>query len=679
MNSKSPKKKAKYQVNISPDISHAYLAAIIVSSEDAIVSKDLNSIITSWNKSAEKIFGFTAEEVIGKPITIIIPPELLNEEKMIISNLKQGKQIEHFETVRITKDGKRLYVSLSISPIKDARGNVIGAANITRDITERKSQERRLLFLYKASKILHESLNYKDTLESLSRLIVPDFADWFSVDVVNDKGGIDLIALRHIDPKKVKWGYELREKFPPDMTAKTGAPEVIRTGKPEFYPLITQEMINAVIKDKELLEIVNQIGFSSSITVPLVSVQKVIGVLSLVYSESRRHYTQDDLFVAEELGWRAGIAIDHAKVYQELEESKERLDVILQNAADGITVQDINGRVTYANKAASQLAGYKSTEEFLKASFEDFLSRFELRDKDGNPLTANELPGRQTLNGKGVHDAIIRYINKETGEEKWTYVKTRAVYGSDKKINLVINIFHDITQNRMLEKRKDEFISIASHELKTPVTSIKVFINILQKIMKQEGNTKILEYLERMNRQTDKLTGLVKDLLDLSRIQTGKFEYKEELFSLDELIKEIVDYIQPTTSKHKIIISNVEKKKIKGDRDRIGQVVINLLTNAIKYSPKGGRITVSTKTKDSHITVRVKDQGIGIDKNQQKKIFERFYQANSTDSGYPGLGIGLYISSEILKRHNGKIWVRSTTGKGSSFYFSLPIIDKVKN
>jgi signal transduction histidine kinase len=183
--------------------------------------------------------------------------------------------------------------------------------------------------------------------------------------------------------------------------------------------------------------------------------------------------------------------------------------------------------------------------------------------------------------------------------------------------------------------------------------------------------------LEKMDRQINKLTMLIGDLLNLARIQTGRFEFRNEYFAIDDLLKETVESLQGTTEKHRIKIQGKTKKKVYADRDRVSQVLINLLTNAIKYSPKADRIIVHSKTDRNNVTIAVQDFGIGIPKRDLNKIFDRFFRVEGADEKtYPGFGIGLFVSAEIVARHGGKIWAESEKGKGSTFYFTLPLSSK---
>jgi PAS domain S-box-containing protein len=213
---------------------HAHLAAIVESSDDAIISKTLESIIMSWNNGAERMFGHTAAEAIGQSIYLIIPPERHDEEQMILDKLRRGERIEHFETVRMRKDGQRLDISLSISPIKNGRGQITGASKIARDITERKRAEQQLAFLAQASELLASSLDYETTLKSLARLAVPQFGDWCAVDIVRNDLSIQRVAIAHLNPAKIALAEEFQRSYLPDPDAPIGVPKVLRTGQPSF-------------------------------------------------------------------------------------------------------------------------------------------------------------------------------------------------------------------------------------------------------------------------------------------------------------------------------------------------------------------------------------------------------------------------------------------------------------
>ncbi len=239
----------------------------------------------------------------------------------------------------------------------------------------------------------------------------------------------------------------------------------------------------------------------------------------------------------------------------------------------------------------------------------------------------------------------------------------------------------DITELKSLEQRKDDFIKMASHELKTPITSINGYVQLLLNIyqdaesgmVRTAGNT-IKSSLATIAKQVTKLARLVSELLDLTRIESGKLELHCTRFKLSELVEEVVQDIRYTTTKHAIIVESNYEGKISGDKERIGQVLINLLTNAIKYSPEADSVEVYVDGSNGVASVRIKDYGIGIERKDFKRIFERFYRVEGkTEQTYPGFGIGLFIAGEIIQRHNGSIEVASEKGKGSEFTIKLPV------
>jgi PAS domain S-box-containing protein len=219
---------------------------------------------------------------------------------------------------------------------------------------------------------------------------------------------------------------------------------------------------------------------------------------------------------------------------------------------------------------------------------------------------------------------------------------------------------------------RDEFMAIASHELKTPVTSVKAFTQVLQRRFARAGDDQSTALLGKMDAQINRLTALVGDLLDVTKVQGGRLQFNEAPFDFDTLVSEVVEEIQRTTTQHRIELLGESGCSVYGDKDRIGQVLTNILTNAIKYSPQADRIVVRRDVADTMLVLSVQDYGIGIAKERQQQIFERFYRVDGNGT-VPGIGLGLYISAEIIKRQGGTIWVESEQGSGSIFSFSLPV------
>jgi two-component system CheB/CheR fusion protein len=238
----------------------------------------------------------------------------------------------------------------------------------------------------------------------------------------------------------------------------------------------------------------------------------------------------------------------------------------------------------------------------------------------------------------------------------------------------------DITVQKLIDEatfellvKKDEFISIASHELKTPVTSLKGILQIIERAtLKQEEMKPLHAFVQKANKQINKLTELIKDLLDVTKIQSGKLELNKTNFDLAALIEECREELQINLPSHQIIIEGDDDTRIKADRNRLEQVMINLVSNAIKYSPDGNKVIIKTEKTDAGIRISITDFGIGIAEEKLSLLFDRFYRVDEKSQRYAGLGLGLFISSEIVKQHKGHINVESEVGKGSTFWFVIP-------
>lgn len=237
----------------------------------------------------------------------------------------------------------------------------------------------------------------------------------------------------------------------------------------------------------------------------------------------------------------------------------------------------------------------------------------------------------------------------------------------------ILLAIEDITERKEIERRKDDFLSIASHELKSPLTIVKGYNQLIEKLLPPEVDEKILQTIRKSMTNIDRLNNLITSLLDVSKIQAGKIEVHKEYFDLDEMVKETVDHVQSTSKTHTITIEGLTGKQCYGDRHRLEQVLTNLLNNAIKYSPKSTQVLVHLSQVSDYVKVAVTDFGLGIKREDKKKIFERFFRADNLQKKFPGMGIGLYVSEQIIKNHKGSLWVESEEGEGATFNFTLPL------
>jgi PAS domain S-box-containing protein len=656
------------------------LAALVESADVPIIGKTSEGIVTSWNRAAEQMYGYSAQEAIGQSITIIFPPERQDEFVRIMEQITRGERVDLYETVRQRKDGTLLPVSVTVSPIRNSEGQIIGASDIAHDITERKRVQAQERFLSEVSKVLSSTLDYQETLANIARLVVPRLADWFAVDLVDTEGHFELIEIAHKDQELVSWARALRERYPIDPDAPGGVPQVARSQQSELYTEISDELLVARARSEEELAIARQIGYSSAMLVPLVARGRTLGVVSFVTAESGKKYDERDLALAEEIGRRAGMALDNARLYREVQQSRNQLDIILQGVADGIIAYASDDCILYANEVAARMTGYASVQEMLATQQLGILNKYEIIDEQGQPFPRSQITHKRVFAGEPEVQSIIGYREIGTEQaERWSLIKSRPVLGENGEVVMVVTIIQDITERMNVERRKDAFISMASHELKTPVTSLKGFTNVLQRRLTKQGDGQGVHYLARMDAQLNKLTTLISELLDISRMQSGKLELRSEPFDLDALIDETVENVQAATSTHHLFLEGRTGALVLGDKERLGQVFINLLTNAVKYSPRSEKVIIRLFRDENleQAVVSIQDFGIGIDNAHHEKIFERFYQVTDPEEKtYPGLGIGLYISSEIVAEHQGRMWVESSKGRGATFFVALPLLQR---
>ncbi len=239
---------------------------------------------------------------------------------------------------------------------------------------------------------------------------------------------------------------------------------------------------------------------------------------------------------------------------------------------------------------------------------------------------------------------------------------------------MILLAIEDITEKKQIERQKDDFISIASHELKTPVTSMKMYAQILKKHPLLTNDKNASSMLSQMNVQMNRLTELVASFMNVYKLGTGKLRLHKKHFELAKLIAEVVANFQYTIPSHTVEQKGILKSNVFADNARINQVLVNLISNAIKYSPDADKVTVNLTKTNREVTVSIQDFGMGIPKSEQSRIYERFFRAKGKKEGkIPGLGLGLFISTEIIKQHGGKLWMDSTEGTGSTFYFTLPV------
>jgi PAS domain S-box-containing protein len=349
-----------------------------------------------------------------------------------------------------------------------------------------------------------------------------------------------------------------------------------------------------------------------------------------------------------------------------LRESRERLRVTVESASDYLIITlDVDGNITSWSKGAEFALGY--TEAEVKGKHTSMI--FTPPDRESGA------PEREIQQAASEGRALDERWHMRKDGSRFYMSGVMAPIVGDTGLQGFVKVARDLTEKKLIEEMKDEFIGIASHELKTPVTSIKGYAQILQSKSAEAGNGEDSVILQRLNSQVGRLTTLIGNLLDTSKISEGQLDLYPELFQLNDLIQERLEEWQGLAANHDLLFHAGKIGPIKADKERIGQVLTNLLSNAIKYSPAGAEVTLATEDLGEGVRLKVIDKGIGIPEAVREKVFDRFFRVNSPQMhSFQGMGLGLYITAGIVRRHKGSISVESTEGSGSVFIVTLPYV-----
>ena len=352
---------------------------------------------------------------------------------------------------------------------------------------------------------------------------------------------------------------------------------------------------------------------------------------------------------------------------KELQDNEAFLSSIIQTVRESLLVLDADYKVLSAN--SHFLNSFKVTQE-------DTVGRilFELGNHQWDIEALKVLLTKILPTNNPVIDFEVEHDFPYIGKKIMLVNAYRIEFEGQYKDRILIAI-EDITDKKEIDRRKDDFLSIASHELKTPLTTIKGLVQLLQRMKPENSSEKFITTLDKASVHVDRLNNLISELLDTSKIQSGNIEVHKEPFDIDKALRDTVDSLTVATPEYEIILKSDTNASILGDELQISQVINNLISNAIKYSPDSKKIEVHGNRVGNFMKVSVTDYGMGISAQDQTKIFERFFRARDIQKKFPGMGIGLYICHEIIASHDGTLWVESEIGSGSTFNFTLPIIN----
>jgi signal transduction histidine kinase len=519
--------------------------------------------------------------------------------------------------------------------------------------------EQRMSFLAEASDVLSSSLDYEETLRSVPQLAVPRIADWSGVDVLDEDGAIRRVAVAHSDPAKLDWGWEISRRFPPRPEEARGVAKVLRTGEPEFLPEIPEQLFEqARARDPEMAGILEELGMHTLICVPIRARDRVLGALTLVRAESARPFSRSDLDLAMALADRAGAAADNALLYREAEQRGEAARA-LTYVGDGVFLLDRGGVVRYWNRAASLITGV-AEEDALDHLACDAVPGWELIEEHVRPADAGA--------GELARAAAVPVALGE--EERWLSVV--AVDFGDGRVYAM----RDVTEEHALEQARSDFVATASHELRTPLAAVYGAAKTLRRedvdVNSQVGQT----FLDMIESEAERLNGIVGQLLLTGQLESGRLSLAETECDLRELVDNVLATVAvsaPETVSFEVEASN-GLGPARCDEDKLRQVLVNLVENAVKYSPNGGTVSVALSSTNGRARIEVRDAGLGIPEADHERVFEKFTRLDpGLTRGVGGTGLGLYIARELVERMGGTIAVVSAPGSGSTFTVDLPV------
>jgi PAS domain S-box-containing protein len=582
-------------------------ATIVDLALDAIISIDHEGRIVEFNPAAERMFAYRRADVMGRPMAdLIIPPHLraahfagLRRYLATGESHVQGRRLE-LEAMRA--DGSLFPVELAIMRIPGDGPPVF--TSYLRDLSEQRRSAARQQLLLDASALLASSLAYEETLRNISRVVIPAMADWYFVDVRDPvSGGTTRIHIDHRDPGKVALATSMARRYP-NTKDDRGVVAVLRSGKTEWVHEIPEALLRESAQDAEHLEMLRTLGLRSYILTPLTAHGEVYGVLGFITAESARLYDGDDVALAEELGRRAGQAVENARLFHEVRGQREQLS-------------------EQQSELEAQAAELEETAQALEQANASLLT------------TNEELRQRSTesLRARDEADAA--------------------------------------------NSAKSQFLAAMSHELRTPLNAVLGYADLLTTGVHGPMTAEQIDRVSRIKRSGEHLLGVINDILNFARLEAGRVEYRVRPVPVADVLKSAEDILAPQIRARQlryVVQNDCGDAMVRADPDKLVQILINLLSNAVRYTPDGGEIAVLCRPGARDISISVRDTGPGIAREKLESIFEPFVQVASAYEGERhGTGLGLSISRELARAMDGDVTVTSTRGRGSTFTVRLPM------
>ncbi|WGQ10610.1 PAS domain S-box protein [Pedobacter gandavensis] len=584
---------------------------------------DKNVFITWANQAELDALGFTREEYIGASITNFHQdPEVISD---ILTRLSNNETLHNYPAKLKCKDGSIKHVLIS-SNVARKDGQFIRTRCFTRDVTQLVNEMER-------KESLLQELKESDTRMKMA-ISSTNMGTW---------------------------------EYSPSQSYLYLSPEaIIILGFPEDQTVDYNNFLS-IVDPQQRTRVEHGLAASVKATGNDVHSTKFKIIRPGDQAERWLHLQGKITLKSNQKTIRfIGTVLDITEAVL-AEEKNSRLLAIIDSSNDAIISFNLEGKITSWNNAAEDIFGFQQEEVIGSTAYA------LIPDTQHQELT--DLLTK-VARGERVHQLETRLLSKDHTEIE-VAITLSPIKEATGKIIGFSKIVRDITEKKHEEQRKNSFIAMVSHEIKTPITAVTAYLQILLQKAQKEQNSFFISMLSRADLKVKKMTAMVQDFLNVTRLEEGKFQILKQEFELAPLVKEVADDEQFISNQHIINIVNCEELKVYADKEKLGHVLTNLLNNAIKYSPKGGNIFIECATIGKKVRISITDHGIGIKKSDQKKIFERFYRVDDENEyTASGFGIGLYLASEILSYHNSQIHIQSKEGKGATFFFDLEISSK---